>query len=319
MHYDNYSPLSLVQSQTMEKSSRGLIFDIRRYSVNDGPGIRTTVFLKGCPLSCAWCHNPEGRSGQVELMVRAGRCIRCMSCEYLCPKSALTLTDRGPSVDRALCDVCGECVEDCYSGTLELAGRLVDACEVVEQVGRDQLFFEQSQGGVTFSGGEPLRQVDFLRELLTGCKQQGIHTTVDTCGYASWEAFEPVLALTDLFLYDFKLADSVLHKQYTGVSTELILANLQKLSALGKRIWVRIPVVPGINDTTTSIQAAGEFLSSLPSLELVELLPYHGSAVAKYEGLGLDYELSNIQSPSPEHMEEIAAGLRNFELRVKSG
>lgn len=303
----------------MALAQLGLVFDIRRYSVHDGPGIRTTVFFKGCPLACEWCHNPEGRTGKVELLVRKSRCIQCKACEYLCHRGALTLTKEGPVIDREKCDACGECVEDCCTGALELAGRTVEPAQLITEILKDRLFFEQSHGGVTFSGGEPLRQVDFLEPVIRECAQQGIHTAVDTCGYTTWESFEAIIPHTDLFLYDFKLADSQAHRLSTGVPNGLILSNLRKLSSLGKRIWVRIPLIPGITDGEANIHAAGEFLSSLPQVELVELLPYHAAAQTKYEGLGLSFNMENIHPPSKERVDAAAAYLRNFGLRVKSG
>lgn len=255
----------------------------------------------------------------MELIVRASRCIHCEACRYLCQKGALTLTKAGPVIDRERCDACGECIDDCYTGALELAGREMTVAQVMEEVLRDRLFFEQSQGGVTFSGGEPIRQGEFLYHLLMGCKQAGLHTAVDTCGYARWETYERILPYTDLFLYDFKVADPDLHRLHTGVSNDLILSNLRRLSSMGKRIFIRIPVIPGINDSEDNLRETGEILASLPGLELIELLPYHASAESKYEGLGMQFGLPDVQPPLPEQMESFAGVLRDYGLVVKFG
>lgn len=297
----------------------GRIFDLRRFSIHDGPGIRTTVFFQGCPLKCKWCHNPEGRSGKAELMLRPARCIGCGACEETCPQGAITRPNGAVRIDRELCDRCGLCAEACYAEALNLAGYRVTALELACQIERDRIFYEQSGGGVTFSGGEPLLQAGFLSEVLEACKQKHIHTAVDTCGYAPWSAFEAVEANTDLFLFDLKLMDEELHRRYTGVSNQRILENLARLSGAGHRIVVRIPLIPGVNDDEGNLGRAGAYLGGLPALEYVELLAYHTIGAEKYAGLGQRYELEGLKPPAEEQMLAAVRRLEEYGLKVRYG
>ncbi len=285
----------------------GILFDIRKYSIHDGPGIRTAVFFKGCPLACAWCHNPESQSYRPELLLRSGRCIACGSCVEACQPDAI---DNLYGVDRARCTTCGKCAIVCPSEARQLVGEQLSVNQVMARIEEDQVFYEQSGGGVTFTGGEPLAQPRFLLDLLTACRTRGLHTAVDTSGYAPWPVLAEIRPLVDLFLYDLKLMDDARHIQWTGVSNTDILSNLQKLSAAGSRIQIRVPLVPGINDDEANLRTLGEFLAALPNVPPVELLPYHNIAEAKYAGLGREYTLPQVRPPDAKHVERCAAILR---------
>ncbi|HSB67265.1 MAG TPA: glycyl-radical enzyme activating protein, partial [Anaerolineales bacterium] len=251
----------------------GIIFDIKRYAINDGPGIRTAVFLKGCPLECWWCHNPEGQSSKPQIMYRPNRCKSMQACLEACPVGAITWND-GPQTDWNICDHCGKCADVCYSGARELIGREVDVDQLMAEIERDIPFYDQSVGGVTFTGGEPLLQMKFLDEILVACKKQHIHTTVDTSGYSSWANLQTILPIVDLFLYDIKLMDATKHLKYTHVSNRRILSNLEKLSAEGASIIVRLPLIPGVNDDEENLHQCGSFLASIRNLQGVEVMPY---------------------------------------------
>lgn len=280
----------------------GTIFDLKRYAINDGPGIRTAVFMKGCPLDCWWCHNPEGRSSHPQLMVRTIRCRLCGDCVKSCPQSAISLGDQVVT-DKARCLDCGTCAQVCVHGARELVGRVVTVDELLREIERDVVFFDQSGGGVTLTGGEPLMQPRFVIELLRACKDHGIHTVLDTSGYASWPVMAEVAGQTDLFLYDLKLMDDARHHEYTGVSNRLIISNLKRLSAAGENIIVRIPLIPGVNDDEQNLKLTQRFLVNLPNLAGVEVLPYHDIAQAKYAALDLAYRLPELISPSAERVE----------------
>lgn len=280
----------------------GTIFDLKRYAINDGPGIRTAVFMKGCPLDCWWCHNPEGRTRHPQLMVRTNRCRLCGECVEACPQAAIKLSDK-VSTDPELCKDCGVCAQVCVQGARELVGRVVTVGELLKEIERDVVFFDQSGGGVTLTGGEPLMQPRFSIELLQACKAHGIHTVLDTSGYTSWQVMSEAAQHIDLFLYDLKLMDDVRHRKYTGVSNRLILSNLKRLSAAGENIVVRIPLIPGVNDDEQNLKLTQRFLAGLPNLFGVEVLPYHDIAQAKYSALDLAYRLPELASPTAERVE----------------
>jgi pyruvate formate lyase activating enzyme len=295
--------------------SSGIIFDIKRYAINDGPGIRTAVFFKGCPLKCWWCHNPEGQLAQPQLMFRSNRCKSSKACLEVCSRSAITWNN-GSITDWEACDDCGECAQVCYAGARELVGRKVTVGQLLIEIERDIPFYDQSGGGVTFTGGEPIFQKEFLQAALIACKERKLHTVVDTSGHTAWVNLHSILSLVDLFLYDIKIMDMNKHIRYTGLSNRQILANLQNLSDAGAHLLVRIPFIPGINDDDENLVACATFLAKLPSLDGVELMPYHDIGVAKYQALGMENKLSITKSPSSERVAEAEKILLSYHLPV---
>lgn len=295
---------------------KGIVFDIRRYSVHDGPGIRTTVFFKGCPLRCAWCHNPEGLEPEPEIAYREDRCIRCGSCLIACEEGAISWQDNAPLTDRTICIRCGTCTDVCYTAARETVGTIMTVDQVMAEIEKDIPFYEQSGGGVTLSGGEPLLQPDFARLILASCKHKGIHTAIDTCGFVAWEKLKIVCKHTDLILYDLKLMDDEKHRRYTGVSNDIILKNLENLSRLGRTIAIRLPVIPGMNDDDENIRQIGAFAASLHRKHTIELLPYHELGIHKYHRFFKTNSVSDIRPPSRERMSEIKNMLMNFGLTV---
>ena len=294
----------------------GIIFNIQRYSIHDGPGIRTTVFLKGCPLNCWWCQNPESQLSGQEMVFWEDRCIGCGACSLNCPSSAIQMKNKKPVTDKNKCNLCGECSRTCPAQAREMIGKKLTTEEVIKEAEKDLVFYEESGGGVTFSGGEPLKQSEFLESLLICCQKERIHSAVDTSGYISWEILSKISSKVDLFLYDLKIMDSERHKKYTGVSNKIILENLKKLSSIHNNIFICFPVIPGINDDYQNIKETGEFLFSL-KIAQVNLLPYHYMGIDKYKRLGRTYKLVTTQPPSEEKLSEVSAILRKYNLNVK--
>jgi pyruvate formate lyase activating enzyme len=292
--------------------SSGLIFDLKRYAIHDGPGIRTTVFLKGCPLRCAWCHNPESQSPQPELMFRPNRCIACGACEQACQHGAIHMEMADQVIrDPEKCVNCGDCAAACYSEARQWVGREITSTGLLGEIERDRTFYDASGGGVTFSGGEPLQQAAFLVEMLRLCKSNEIHTTVDTCGYAPWAKVEPLLGLVDLYLYDLKVMDDARHRQHTGVSNRVILENLQKLAQGGAKLVIRIPLIAGFNDDAINIEQTAAFLADLPGIKRVDLARYHEIGSAKYTAL--ERGQPQFSPPSPQALE------RAIEIFARAG
>jgi pyruvate formate lyase activating enzyme len=297
----------------------GIVFDIQRFSIHDGPGIRTTVFFKGCPLSCWWCHNPESQAPEPEVIFRATRCIRCGACLSVCPQGAISWDSDAISTDREKCTQCGACVQVCYSEAREAVGREMTVDQVMAEIERDVAFYDESDGGVTISGGEPLWQADFLLAILRACQEHEIHAALDTCGFSPWETLDAIRVHVDLFLYDLKSMDDAKHRSFTGVSNELILKNLQALSERGHNIVLRVPIIPGINDDDGNIRQTGAFAAALPHLRRVDLLPYHHTGADKYDRLDRTYGLPETRPPSDKRLADIAQILRGFGLQVNVG
>ena len=300
-------------------AAMGRVFNIQRCSVHDGPGIRTTVFLKGCPLSCSWCHNPEGIDEAPVLMINADRCLSCGACSEACPVEKGGAVPAGQLWDRAACTRCGSCVEACPADARELAGREYGVDELVDELERDGVFFDTSGGGVTFSGGEPLAQAGFLSECLRECRRRGLHTTVDTCGLAPRDTLLEVAQRADLLLYDLKHMDPIRHRSETGVDNRLILDNLRALSESDVEVWIRFPMIPGFNDDAANIEATGAFLEGLPRRHRVFVLPYHGIADGKRSRLEETADLSVLHSPGMEAIAEVAETFVKHKLEVTVG
>ncbi len=293
--------------------SRGRIFNIQYFNVHDGPGIRTVVFFKGCPLSCRWCSNPEAIDGGFELGLRRNLCNKCENCLEVCPEKALSFDDAGVlQVARQKCKAYGICVSECYPEALTIYGREMTARDVFEEVRRDQLFYDGSGGGVTASGGEPLQQPGFLAAIFGLCRDAGIHTCLETSGYASSRAWGQVLPLTDYVLFDLKHMDSRLHRELTGKPNELILDNARMVVGSGVPVLFRMPLVPGLNDAPENIEATADFVKSLEAdnVQGIELMPYHRMGIGKYETLDKCYFTGETKPPGPAEVEEIR---RRFE------
>lgn len=290
-----------------------LIFDIKRYAISDGPGIRIAIYFKGCPLRCAWCHNPESQSPKVQKLYTASKCIGAQDCIEVCPEDALTLTRDGIVTDYEKCTLCGKCAEACPTKAIEMSGKLYGVEELMQIIERERVHIEHSDGGVTFSGGEPLTHPDFLIDMLKACKQKGLHCAVDTCGFAPVETLLKVAKHTDLFLYDLKMMDPVQHKKWTGKDNKLILKNLKVLAAAGANINIRIPFIGNVNTHENEVRAMAEFVANLPftnrgletatpKLPEVNLLPYHNIAQNKYNKLGQIYNSEEMREPTDEEI-----------------
>lgn len=296
--------------------STGTIFDIKKFAIHDGPGVRTTVFFKGCPLGCWLCHNPESQSFEPELMIRDGRCTLCGDCIDACAQNAVSLNGNSVHIDRYRCDLCGACADVCLAEAIEVAGRDVTVAELMEELEKDVVYYDESGGGVTVSGGEPFEQPQFLLELLRSCKAWGIKTAVDTCGHVAPDLFRSVAEHVDLFLYDLKIIDGERHREFTGVGVESIHENLRWLAERGRAVVVRFPLLPGINDDDENIRAMGRFLTSLENQPRVDILPYHRAGVDKYDRLGREPRLPETQPPSEEMVGAVAQRLRDCGLHV---
>jgi pyruvate formate lyase activating enzyme len=295
----------------------GIVFNTMRFSIHDGPGIRTTVFLKGCPLHCEWCHNPESQDCQPHLMLFAERCRLCGDCVAACPRHGICDPAGGLKIPEE-CDACGSCAEACAAGARELAGRRTTVADLMDELRRDVVFFDESGGGITISGGEPLAQPAFTRGLLAACREQGIHSVLDTCGLAAPEVFANVSALADLVLYDLKAMDSGTHSRFTGVPNETILANLRALARTGKPVIVRFPLIPGVNDSSGELAALSSFVRSC-GLSRLDVLPYHRIGTGKYARLGGSEHARVFAEPSAERLDEVAGVFRREGLEVRIG
>jgi len=297
---------------------RGTIFNIQKYSTHDGPGIRTTVFLKGCPLKCVWCHNPESQSCEKQIIFSVEKCIGCNSCIDNCLQECVTFINKEQIVDKVKCSLCGECTKNCPTNAMEMVGISMTVDEVMKEIEKDIVFYEESRGGVTISGGEPLMQFEFINAILIKCREKGIHTALDTCGYSSWRKIYELSKNVDLFLYDIKHINDDRHIELTGVSNKQILDNLYKLAKIESNVWIRVPIIPGVNDDDENILGIGKLMNLLKLRDLF-ILPYHNIATEKYKKLGKEYDLSNIKTPANDNMKEIESKFKNFGLNVKIG
>ena len=303
-----------------KEEPRGLVFSVQRFSLQDGPGIRTTVFLKGCPLRCRWCSNPESQNFEPEILYRARNCQQCGTCAAACKAGAIRFEEGAPPrITRESCTACGDCVRACPAEALEISGRWMGVEELVREAARDRPFYRNSGGGVTLSGGEPLSQAAFARNLLEQCRREGLQTCLDTSGHAPWKTLESVLAHTDVILFDLKHPGAAPHQKQTGVDNLLIMDNLSRVAGSGlSRIWVRVPLIPGFNDSEETIAELAEVLQG-KKIEKISLLGYHEWGRAKYQALGRSYPMGKTDPCTKETLERASSLLETRGLTVTIG
>ncbi len=285
--------------------ARANIFNVQRFSIHDGPGIRTTVFLKGCPLKCIWCANPESQKMSPELYNVKTHCIGCGACIESCQHGTLFFGKSGIEIDRSKCHACGVCASECYSGALKMMGEERTVDEIFREIEKDTVFYDNSGGGYTLSGGEPLLQAQFCLELVEMCKNTGFHGAIETSGYGDTQDLKQLARMLDLVFFDIKEMDDRKHRSFTGVSNELIIHNLEEIQEDAKEIIIRTPVIPGLNDSIENITKIAELCNRLKRVQKWELLPYHKLGEYKYESLGRDYELKEIRPPDKKHMQQL--------------
>ena len=293
---------------------------MQRFAIHDGPGIRTLIYMKGCPLKCLWCSSPQTQKPSTEILHIELNCKKCGSCIEVCSNNAITISDKnGIQIDRKLCKSCGECVETCLNQALKLAGNKVTVEELFKEVNKDSPFYRRSNGGITVGGGEPTMQHEFVTAFLKRCKQIYIHTAMESCGYVKWEYLEKLLEHLDLVYFDIKHMDPLVHKELTGVSNELILENIKKASAL-RPVIIRIPVATGLNDSDENILATARFATGLGSnLQRIEILPYHKFGTHLYDQLGIEYKLKDVDPPSDERMEKLKELIESCGIKAQIG
>lgn len=299
------------------ESSEGLIVKIQRYSIHDGPGIRTTVFFKGCPLRCQWCGSPETHNRYPEIGFYEDKCIKeCKECIGICPEGAISISGAKIKIDREKCTNCGECAKACPSGALTLLGYYISPDKLMEEIKRDRQFYDTSNGGITLSGGEPLYQHEFAKEIAQRCKNNGISVALDTCGCAKETSLKEVLKYVDLVLFDIKHMDPKKHRRYTGLNNRVILGNAFRISKEGFPLIIRYPLIPGINDQDGDLESLAEFVKDLDSAKRVNILPYHRMGVFKYGMLGRRFELQDLEAPDRKHLNKTKNFLESYGLEV---
>lgn len=301
---------------------KGIIVNIERFAVHDGPGIRTVIFMKGCPLRCQWCSTPESQTTSLEMGYFVNKCLRCAKCAEVCPLKAITVSSSGEILtDRLLCDDCGKCVEVCTTGARKMVGREMTVEQIVAEVEKDSIFYWNSGGGITLSGGEPTMQPKFSLEILRACKERGIHTAMETCGYVEWDILDEMLKYLDLVYFDIKHVLSEEHERLTGKRNGLILENCRKIVANypDVELIIRIPVIPGHNDSDENIENTAKFVHRLEKAVRLELLPYHNFGVHMYRVLLRAYPLQNIEPPSEDRMHDLEELAKSCGVQVQIG
>ncbi len=288
-----------------EKSNlKAIVFNVQKFSIHDGSGMRTLVFMKGCPLSCIWCSNPESQSAFVEIIDVKTNCIKCGKCYYICHKKAISKNDF--NIDKSLCDGCGMCADKCYANAKKKVGSIYSIEDLMEKIEKDYIIYRNSEGGVTIGGGEPMMQASFVAELLKQCHSINIHTALETCGYSSWDKAESVFRHTDQIFFDLKHMDCYKHKEITGVENTLILQNAEKLAGMRKEVIFRIPLIPTLNDSIENIRDTGIFVKNLMCHAAdikIEILPYHSMGINKYNWLNREYTLKWLKTPDNDYVE----------------